>query len=116
MEMTHIAARSPINFSWSVDTTANKILSIGSNVLRVCTSDNIQPLALLACEKFAAQLAISSEVLLKVERLGRRRHTSHLFRYLESSVGFVPGDAADYFAASDAGCKTTLIVRMPKPC
>lgn len=67
----------------------------------------MQPLALLSCERFGAQLAICPETRLKVEQLARRKHTSYFFKHLEMSIGFASGDAADYLASSDAGGKFT---------
>lgn len=93
------------NLSWSVDTTVGKVLSISSDIIRTCTSDNVQPLAILACERFGAQLAICSETRLKVEQLARRKHAFQFVKHLEASIGFMSGDAADYFASSDAGAR-----------
>jgi hypothetical protein len=36
--------------SWSVDTTVSKAITFGTDLIRACTTDNVQPLALLVCE------------------------------------------------------------------
>ena len=43
---------------WSLDSTTTKTISVAKDVLHAATSDNVQPLALIACEKFGATLAI----------------------------------------------------------
>ena len=96
-------AKHPVSFTWSVDTTVGQAVNIGSNILRVCTSDNVQPLALLACEKFGAQLAMCQETRIKMEQLGRRHCHSYVLKALAISIGYMVGDTADYFASSDAG-------------
>ena len=104
-----VSSNPRFSFSWSVDTTVGKVLSVSTDIIRTCTSDNVQPLAILACERFGAQLAICPETRLKVEQLARRKHAFYFFKHLEASIGFTPGDTADYFASSDAGGKITLL-------
>ncbi|KAI1623682.1 hypothetical protein EDD37DRAFT_433515 [Exophiala viscosa] len=96
---------SRLNFSWSVDTGVGKVVSIGTDLLRACTSDNVQPLALLACEKLGAQLAMCPETRVKMEQAGRRKHTSYILKSLGASIGYMAGDSADYLASTDAGTR-----------
>ena len=95
--------RPHINFTWSVDTTANRVISVSTDVIRACTSDNVQPLALLACERFGAQLAMCMETRMKMESLAKRKHISLFFKHLSGAIGYLSGDTADYLASSDAG-------------
>ena len=97
------SSRPHLNFTWSVDTTANRVISVSTDVIRACTSDNVQPLALLACEKFGAQLAMCIETRMKMESLAKRKHISLFFKHLSGAIGYVAGDTADYLASSDAG-------------
>lgn len=94
------------SLNWNVDTSVGKTLTIASSILRVCTSDNIQPLSLLACESYGAKLAMCDETRLKMERLAQRRHSTALLKHLRISAGFMKGDAADHLAATDAGSES----------
>lgn len=101
-------SQSQISLNWNIDTTVGQALTISTNIIRACTSDNIQPLAIMACEKFGAQLAMCPATRLKMERLGPQHHISHVIKIMKLAIGFVPGDAADHLASSDARSKSTL--------
>ena len=97
-----------LNANWSLDTTLGKTITIGTSVLRAATSDNVQAFALLACEKYGATLPISHEVCTKMEQLGKRNYTSHTMKHFAALIGYSPGDAADYFATTEAGGEYAL--------
>jgi hypothetical protein len=48
----------PLALQWSLQETTSSALSVARGVMRAATSDNIQALALLACERFGATLAL----------------------------------------------------------
>ncbi|KEZ45149.1 Uncharacterized protein SAPIO_CDS2594 [Scedosporium apiospermum] len=56
-----------VSAQWSLDVTANSALSISRGIIHAATSDNIQPLALLACEKFGCTIAMCHETCRKIE-------------------------------------------------
>ena len=56
-----------VSAQWSLDVTANSALSVSRGIIHAATSDNIQPLALLACEKFGCTIAMCHETCRKIE-------------------------------------------------
>ncbi|CAI4214246.1 unnamed protein product [Parascedosporium putredinis] len=53
---------------WSLDATTTSVASFSQDLVRAMTTDNVQPLALLACERFGATLAISPDTCRRIER------------------------------------------------
>jgi hypothetical protein len=100
-----------VNFgmSWSIDTTTKSVISIGTRILTTALSDNVQALTILACASYGATIPMSSEVCLKIEKLAKRKHISHVVHHLGTSIGFAPGDSADQLASSDAGGTTSTL-------
>lgn len=90
---------------WNLDVTVGSSVKIAAGVLHAATSDNVQPLAIMACEAFGANLAMSTETCLKMEKLAKRKHTSHVLKYLKIQIGYSAGDTADYLASSEAGVR-----------
>jgi len=103
----------PINTNWSIDTSAKSVISFGVDVLAATLSDNVHPLAYLACERYGATLAMCPESCAKVEKLAKREHTCHILSLIGVSVGFAPNDVADKLASNEAGGK--IIRANPKP-
>ena len=64
--------------------------------------DNIQPLAILACEKFGATLAICLETSRRVETLVVRAPQMKMVNFVKASVGFKE-DSATQLCQSLAG-------------
>lgn len=95
--------RQPINFNWSVDTSAGKFLKFTSGVITAALSDNVQVLAIEACLKYGAQLAMCDMVCLRMQKLGQRKKTWPVLRNIGVQIGFAPGDTADCFSSSKAG-------------
>jgi hypothetical protein len=100
-----VQGRPPVNTNWSIDTSAKSIISFGADVLAATLSDNVQPLAYLACERYGATLAMCPESCAKVEILAKRQHTSHVLSRIGVSIGFAPNDVADKLASNEAGGK-----------
>src|SRR5450432_4167983 len=99
-----MAASLALSLQWSLDNTSVNTLSIGRGLIQAITGDNIQPLALLACEKFGTTLPVCIETSLKAERLARRSHSSTA-NFLKVQVGYSAGDAAYYLSNSDGGVR-----------
>ncbi|KAF2235994.1 hypothetical protein EV356DRAFT_93054 [Viridothelium virens] len=51
--------RPPVKTKWSIDTTTKSIITISVGLLTPALSDNVQPLALVACEAYRARSAES---------------------------------------------------------
>ena len=90
--MMAISSRLTINGMWSIDTTSQMTVSISSGILKAAVKDNVQPLALLACERYGATLAMCPRVRLKMENLGKTKYTSHTFQHLALTIGWSGGE------------------------
>lgn len=94
----------PFNLNWNVDLTAERILKLGRGLLQLSLSDNVQPLAVWACEAYGAKLPMCLETRLKMERLAKRQYTT--FKQWGMLVGFTREDTASELATkNDAGGK-----------
>lgn len=96
--------RPPVNISWSLDTTASNTVTVASGIIRAATSDNVQVLALSACELYGATLAMCPSACTRAEKLAKVRYTSHVIEHLAAVIGWSAGDSADQLASTDAGC------------
>ena len=90
---------------WELTRTSNSTLSVAQDIVRASTSDNIQLLTLLACERFGATLAICPETCRKVESQIIKLQTpiTRVITFLNATVGYSPGDCASQLAQSVAG-------------
>lgn len=90
---------------WELTRTSNSTLSVAHGIICAATSDNIQILALLACERFGATLAICPETRRKVEYQVIKLQTpvTRVIKFLNATVGYSPGDCASHLAQSLAG-------------
>ncbi len=68
------------------------------------TSDNVQPLALMACERFESTLAMSSETTNKVQHVLLPSEPAHI-SFLKAIVGFFQNDCATQLGKSEAGLR-----------
>jgi hypothetical protein len=70
-------------------------------VIAAATSDNVQPLALQACERFGNTLAMASETRAKIERL--IKSPKPVATFLGAYIGYSAGDCATQLVRSLAG-------------
>jgi hypothetical protein len=73
--------------------------------LEAATTDNVQALALLACESFGASVAMSQESRHKAYLLCNRSHESAVFSFLKAQIGYRKGDCGWQLSRSDAGLR-----------
>ncbi|KAJ9160669.1 hypothetical protein NKR19_g3030 [Coniochaeta hoffmannii] len=92
-----------LQLQWNLDQTSASIITVARGVLRAATSDNVQPLAILACEKFGNTIAMSPEVLSKIEKSVIPIPEPVVLGFLKSSIGYSSGDCISYFGKSIAG-------------
>ena len=92
-----------MQLQWSLDHTASSTLSIARGIIEAATKDNIQALALLACERFGATLAMCSETCQKVEDLVIKTKPPAVVNFLSAFVGYSPTDCASELVRSLAG-------------
>ena len=65
------AMESSLNINWSLDTAASNTLTVASGLVKAATSDNVQVLALRACELYGATLAMCDSACDEVETLAK---------------------------------------------
>ena len=71
--------------------------------MRAATSDNVQPLALMACEKFGATLAMCPETNKKMEDLIIKVSGPKYVRFMSAQIGYSAKDSATQLSRSLAG-------------
>lgn len=91
--------------TWEISKTAADALSISKGVVVAATSDNIQVIALIACEGFGATLPICPESCAKAHQLCSRVHESTVLAFLKAQIGFQKGDSGWQLSQSDAGLR-----------
>ena len=101
---------SQITATWAISQTATDVVGVSKGILEAATSDNVQPIALLAGEKFGATLAISVESTRKVEMLCLQSHQSAIINTLKAYVGYKKGDSGWQLAQSDSGLRFLSLV------
>ncbi|KAI0532336.1 hypothetical protein GGR58DRAFT_490641 [Xylaria digitata] len=94
-----------ISGQWSLNETSDSVYSITRGVLEAATSDNVQPLAIMACEQFGNTLAISRETLLKIERTVLPTPEPVTIRFIKAKVGFMKHDCATQLGSNQAGLR-----------
>ena len=94
-----------IALQWSLNQTSNDLVGVSRGILEAATSDNVQALALLACESFGACLAMSQESCQKAFQLCSRSHESAMVSFLKAQIGYRKGDSAWQLSQSDAGLR-----------
>jgi hypothetical protein len=92
----------PVSLQWSLQETANSALSVARGVVSAATSDNIQALALLACERFGATLAMCPETCDKIERLVIKVPMPVRI-FIGAYIGYSAGDSAAQLVKNKAG-------------
>ncbi|PMD37951.1 hypothetical protein L207DRAFT_491552 [Hyaloscypha variabilis F] len=90
---------------WELNRSLDSTLSVARGVIQASTSDNVQTLALLACERFGATLAICPETCRKVEDqiIRLQTPTSAVVSFLSTVIGYSKDDCASQLARSLAG-------------
>lgn len=90
---------------WELTQSLDSSLSIARGVIQASTSDNVQTLALLACERFGGTLAICPETCRKVEAqiVRLQTPTSAVVSFLSAVIGYSKDDCASQLARSLAG-------------
>ena len=89
--------------TWSLDSTAGTTISVFKDVMRAATSDNVQPLALMTCEKFGATLAMCPETNKKMEDLIIKVSGPKHVRFMKAQIGYSANDSATQLSRSLAG-------------
>ncbi|KAI0555446.1 hypothetical protein F4679DRAFT_578831 [Xylaria curta] len=94
-----------IQGQWSLNESSSSIYGIARSLIQATTSDNVQPLAVLACEQFGNTLAISQETRLKIERTVLPTPEPVSLQFLKVKVGFLKHDCAVHLGSNQAGLR-----------
>ena len=89
----------------SISQSTIDALSILEGVILAAKSDNIQVIALVACEGFGATLPMCAESCAKAHQLCSRAHESTTLSFLKAQVGFQRGDSGWQLSQSNAGLR-----------
>ncbi|KAK7441057.1 hypothetical protein Landi51_10260 [Colletotrichum acutatum] len=98
-------SNSSIQAQWSLSATSQWAFATLSGFLTAATSDNVQVLAILACEKFGNTLSLSSEAIDKVECVLLPTTEPVPVSFLRATVGLSQGDCAVQLGKSAAGVR-----------
>ncbi|PMD44875.1 hypothetical protein L207DRAFT_629422 [Hyaloscypha variabilis F] len=90
---------------WNLDRTTNDLIGISRGILEAATSDNVQVLALIACESFGTNIAMSQESCHKAYLLCSRSHESTVISFLKAKIGYRDGDCGWQLSQSHAGVR-----------
>jgi hypothetical protein len=94
-----------VTAQWQLNETADSAIAIAKGVLKAATSDNVQPVAIIAADAFGATLAMCRETQMKVEQAARKNHTSYIVEFLKSSIGYAKDDCAIQLCSSSTGVR-----------
>jgi hypothetical protein len=98
-----------VQAEWSLNASADSVLQVARGVMRAATSDNVQPLAILACEQFGNTIAMSPETCRKIEKVVLPSPPSAPVQFLRAAVGYSANDTATQLGRSLAGVQFLAI-------
>ncbi|TQV93800.1 hypothetical protein IF1G_07532 [Cordyceps javanica] len=88
---------------WGIEKTADSVISISSGLFKAATSDNVSPLAVVACERFGNALAICPETCRKLEKTVVPTPPHAVLKFIRGTIGYSANDCATYLGSSQAG-------------
>ncbi|CEJ55131.1 hypothetical protein PMG11_01406 [Penicillium brasilianum] len=94
-----------VQMAWSLSESSQSAFSVFRGVLAAATSDNVQVLAIMACEKFGTTIAMSTQTTTKVLSTIVPSPEPTPISFLKSYVGFFKGDCASQLGTSLAGTR-----------
>ncbi|TPX16324.1 uncharacterized protein E0L32_003973 [Thyridium curvatum] len=89
--------------TWNLDQTSNSLIGVSKGALHAATTDNVQPLAILACEQFGNTLAMCPATLRKIEHSVLPAPEPRMLSFVKSTVGWSKNDCISYFGQNIAG-------------
>ena len=92
-----------VQAQWNLDSTSDSVLRVARGILQAATSDNVQPLAILACVQFGNTIAISPETCRTIETSVLPTPSPVTIQFLKAVVGYSALDCATQFGKSQAG-------------
>lgn len=88
---------------WSLDQSSGSLFNLFRGVLQAATSDNVQPLAIMACEQFGNTIAMCPETCSLIEKVVVPSPKPATIQFLKGVVGFSSNDSATQLSKSLAG-------------
>ena len=99
-----------VQLQWNLDRTAHKGLNVALDFVRIATQDNVQPIALMACERFGNTLPICRATRSLVETKTRPAQEPILLRFARIAVRKGGGETLERFSGSVAGLNFIVLV------
>lgn len=90
---------------WNADNTVAGAFQALTGLIKAASSDNVQPLVLMACEKLGSSLAISDQTTRRVRLHSIESPSPPIMTFLKGKIGFYKNDCANQLATSQAGVK-----------
>ena len=100
---TRVLLRMAVQAQWNLEGTLNSASSFACGILQAATNDNVQPLAIEACERFGNTLAMCHETCHKITNTVTPTPPHAVIRFLRARVGFSEQDSASQLGKSLAG-------------
>ena len=91
-----------VQVQWNLDYSAGSALSVALDVFRAASRNNVQPLAILACEKFGNTVAMCPDTCRKVEQAMKTPESTPI-GFIRATVGFPADDCGSQLSKSLAG-------------
>ncbi|KAK7960446.1 hypothetical protein PG988_011660 [Apiospora saccharicola] len=94
---------SDLQAQWDLSATSTDVLSVARGVLIAASSDNVQPLAIMSCERFGNTLAMGRPACdhVKSHLLPTPEH--EVVKFIKAVVGYSKNDAASELGQTQAG-------------
>ena len=91
-----------VQAQWELFHTAKSTVELSKDFLSAVTTDNVQALAVLACEQFGTTIAMSQETILKINKTVVPRIEPAYLRFAKSSIGYSANDCIAQLGANTA--------------
>lgn len=90
---------------WDLSRSVDSTFAVSQGIIRAATTDNVQILALLACERFGATLAVCQDTCRKVEFevIKVQTPSKRVLKFLGATVGYSRDDCTSQLVRSQAG-------------
>ncbi|KAM6516697.1 hypothetical protein FALCPG4_014871 [Fusarium falciforme] len=100
-----IMSNSPIQVQWSLSSTVASTITIGRDLVAAATSDNVQIIAILACQGLGNTLAMCNTTCDLIEKRVVPTPESTSVRFLKAMVGWSKVDSVTQMASNHAGVR-----------
>ncbi|KAK7937327.1 uncharacterized protein PG986_014195 [Apiospora aurea] len=94
---------SEVQAQWDLSATSTDVLSVARGILIAATSDNVQPLAIMSCERFGNTLAMSQQACDHVKDHLLPTPQPAVVGFIKALVGYSKNDAATELGQTHAG-------------